>query len=71
MYLPPPARGRIDRVTCQCCGHPEWDHKAGGVCTECDRADASSACGLFTLYGFAEAVATVAATVIEERAFQH
>jgi len=67
MYLPPPARGRIDRVTCHRCGHPVWDHEASGICTECDDGDASSACGLFSLYGFAEA----AVNAIEERAFQH
>jgi hypothetical protein len=66
MYLPPPASGRVDRVTCQRCGHPVWDHHTGNVCVECDLGDAGSACGLFSLYGFAQA----AVNAIEERAFQ-
>jgi hypothetical protein len=65
MYLPTPARGRIDRVTCERCGHLVWHHH-GAVCGECDRGDARSACGLFSLYGFA----AEAAHAIEERAFQ-
>jgi uncharacterized Zn finger protein (UPF0148 family) len=67
MYHPPPDPGRVNRVTCQRCGHPLWDHHTGDVCVECDLGDAGSACGLFSLYGFAEA----AANAIEERAFQH
>jgi len=67
MYLPPPPRDRIDRVSCERCGHPVWDHHVGGICTECDDGDATSACGLFSLYGFAEP----ALNAIEQRTFQH
>jgi hypothetical protein len=67
MYLPSPARGRVECVTCERCGHPVWDHHVDDVCVECDRGDAGTPCGLFSLYGFAEA----SVKAIEERAFQH
>jgi hypothetical protein len=57
----------IDRLACERCGHPVWDHYAGDDCDEHITSDIRTACRLFAPYGFEPA----SLNAIEQRAFHH
>jgi hypothetical protein len=60
MYDPESIPVLGERDACRRCGHSRWDHESGGICQECESGHFTSACGLFALYGFADATADVA-----------